>query len=112
MNDSIRRTDSIRIKLAPVMVERVERLAESYGMPMATVCAFAVAEWVASKETNLRLARDAVMGIGNQVGGEMQRALADFVDSPQFEPMALQAAAAMSQPNLPLDGEASPGGAE
>lgn len=109
---TIKRTDSIRVKLAPSMVERVERLAEAYCMPTATICAFAVAEWVAGKENNLRLARDAVMGIGAQVGGEMQKALGDFAHSPQFDQLALQASSAMSQPNLPLDGEAAPGAAE
>lgn len=112
MHDStVRRSDSIRVKLAPVMVERVERLAESYGMPVATLCAFAVAEWVAGKENNLRLARDAVLGIGSQVGGEMQKVLGHYAQSPEFERMALQASTAMSQPNLPLDGEASRQGA-
>lgn len=103
---TIKRTDSIRVKLAPAMVERVERLAEAYCMPTATICAFAVAEWVAGKENNLRLARDAVMGIGAQVGGEMQKALGEFAQTPEFDQMALQASAALSQPNLSLDGEA------
>lgn len=108
---TVRRSDSIRVKLAPSMVERVERLAESYGMPTATLCAFAVAEWVAGKENNLRLALDAVLGISAQVGGEMQKALDEYTHSPHFEQIALAASSALAQPNLPLDGEAARQGA-
>lgn len=110
-NPENRRTDSIRVRLSSEMIERVQRMADSYGMPPATLCAFAVAEWVAGKENNLRLARDAVLGIGSQVGAEMQKVLGHYAESPEFERMALQASAAMSQPNLPLDGEATRQGA-
>ncbi len=110
-NPENRRTDSIRVRLAPEMIERVQRLADSYGMPPATLCAFAVAEWVAGKENNLRLTRDAVLGIGSQVGGEMQKVIDQYANSPEFAQMALQASVAMSQPNLLLDGEASRQGA-
>ena len=68
MNDTTtRRTDNVRVKLAPDMMERLERMASNYGMPTATLCAFAIAEWLAGKENNLALSRMAVMDMGRKI---------------------------------------------
>lgn len=82
---AVARTDSVRLKLAPDMVARLERLAEAYGMPLSTLGAFALAEWVVGKENNVRLTREAVMGVGAVIGGEAQKALAELAASPQLE---------------------------
>ena len=37
--ESVRRTGDCRVKLAPSMMERLESLAELYGMPSATFAA-------------------------------------------------------------------------
>lgn len=111
MNDSTtRRTDNVRVKLAPDMMERVERMACNYGMPTATLCAFAIAEWVAGKENNLALARMSVMDIGRKVGGQVSDIIQQILESPEFDQTLVQASSAFSQPNLPLDGEAAPKG--
>jgi len=55
------RTNSLRLKLAPDMVERLERLAGTYGMPVSTLGAFAVADWVARQELNASMTRMAVL---------------------------------------------------
>lgn len=47
MSDSIKkRTDSIRVRLSPDMMEKFETLSVDYGMPMATLGAFAIANFV------------------------------------------------------------------
>jgi len=67
-DQTIRRTDSIRVKLAPEMLERVEALAINFGMPTATLCAFAVATWVRQQEQSASLARMAVMDVTKRAG--------------------------------------------
>lgn len=111
MNDTTtRRTDNVRVKLSPDMMQRVDRMAASYGMPTATLCAFAIAEWVAGKENSLALGRMAVMDIGRKVGGQFAEMIEGLANSPEFEATVLTQSTALSQPNLPLDGEASPAG--
>lgn len=60
-DQTIARTDSVRIKLAPEMVERLERLASSYGMPVSTMGAFALADWINKQEQQRRLTEHAVV---------------------------------------------------
>lgn len=56
-----RRTDSIRVRLSPDMMGRFEAIAARYGMPPATLCSFAVAEFVQKQEAAVSLSRMAVM---------------------------------------------------
>lgn len=113
MNDTTtRRTDNVRVKLAPDMMERLERMAGSYGMPTATLCAFAIAEWVSQKENSVAMSRMAVMDIGRKVGGAIETQLQALAEDPEFHAMALQMQSpALNQVNLPLDGEAPKVGA-
>ena len=111
MNDTTtRRTDNVRVKLAPDMMERLERMAGNYGMPTATLCAFAIAEWVTGKENNLAMSRMAVMDMGRKMGGQIGDMISQMADSPEFDQIIGQASVALSQTNLPLDGEAKPEG--
>jgi hypothetical protein len=95
-DQAVARTDSVRLKLSPDMVARLERLAEAYGMPLSTLGAFALAEWVVGKESSVRLAREAVMGIGAALGGDAQKALAEFATSPQLEAITAQASSVLA----------------
>lgn len=103
--ESVRRTGDCRIKLAPMMMERLEKMADLYGMPSATLAAFALAEWINQKDNALQLGRMAVMDIGRKVGGAIEEQLREVVDSQEFAQMTLQAEGALSQRNLPLDPE-------
>ena len=107
--ESVRRTGDCRIKLAPVMMERLERMADLYGMPSATLAAFALAEWINQKDNTLSLSRMAVMDIGRKVGGAIEEQLKDLAESPEFAQMTLHAEGPLSQPSLPLDPEAPKG---
>ena len=63
-----RRTDSIRVRLSGDMMDRFEQLAVRYGMPPATLGAFAIAKFVQSEEMNAGLARSAVMDMASKAG--------------------------------------------
>jgi len=104
--ESVRRTGDCRIKLAPMMLERLEKMADLYGMPSATLAAFALAEWINQKDNTLQLGRMAVMDIGRKVGGMIEEQLKEAVDSPEFAQMIIQQEGALSQRSLPLDPEA------
>lgn len=94
----VRRTGDCRIKLSPDMLHRLEKMADTYGMPSATLAAFAVAEWLNQKEAGLAMSRMAVMDIGRKVGGAIEEQLAQLVNDPEFERMTIAAAGPLSQP--------------
>lgn len=108
-----RRTDSIRVRLSPEMMDRFERVAQRYGMPPATLCAFAVARFVQQEENNASLARMAVMDVARQQGAEMQNLMTEESMERIFGPMleAIMKEQALQQKSLPLDGVATGEGA-
>jgi len=73
--DRVKRTDSVRVKLSPEMLDRVEKMAADYGMPSATFCAFAVGDFVRRSEQQAQLGRMAVMDAARRSGDAM-----DFSD--------------------------------
>lgn len=110
MNDTTtRRTDSVRVKLAPEMLTRLEVQAKAFGMPVATVCAFAVADWIQRKENEKAMTRMAVL--------EATRQSADMFNMSEeqmeriFTPMLVEIAKqqALTQENLPLEHEGPEG---
>lgn len=91
---TVLRTDSVRVKLSPDMLKRVEQLAVDYCMPVATLCAFAVAEWVRGQDRQASLSRMAALDMS-------KRALAMFDMSDErmekvFGPMIAQIAQQMT----------------
>ena len=100
MNEPIRRTDSVKIKLAPDMINRLESAAKAYGMPPSTLCAFAVADWLNRQEQNAKLAR---MGVLEATRG----AFADDQMTAALEAALPAVMKALQQQNLSLDGEAA-----
>lgn len=54
-DQSNKRSNSIRIRLSPEMMERFEKLSAGFGMAPSTLAAFAVADFViAYEQTALR----------------------------------------------------------
>ena len=106
-----RRTDSIRVRLSPEMLARFEALAKRYGMPPATLCAFAVAQFVQAEENKVSMTRMAVMDASRRAGEqfEMSDEQVERMLGPMLTEMVKQVA--LTQENLPLDGEASKGDA-
>lgn len=101
MNEPIRRTDTVKIKLSPEILARLEDQARAFGMPPSTLCAFAVADWLNRQDQNQKLARMAVMDA-------TRNALPDQEDMLKALEAAMPAMyRALQQENLPLDGAAS-----
>ena len=105
--ESVRRTGDCRVKLAPSMMERLESLAEAYGMPSATFAAFAIADYINRHDANQRMTRMAVMDMSRQAVDTMS--LTEEQMEKVFGPMIAELAKqqALTQQNLPLDGEAT-----
>lgn len=106
MNDTtVRRTDSVRVKLAPEMLERVEVQAKAFGMPVATVCAFAVADWIQRKENEKAMTRMAVLEATRHSSEQlnMTEEQMERVFGPMLAELAKQQA--LTQQNLPLEHE-------
>lgn len=80
--ETTRRTGDCRIKLAPDMLARLEELAKSYGFPVATMAAVAVAEWVNGKEQQAKNQRMMLLDVGRQVGGQLGELFQAMADSP------------------------------
>lgn len=66
MSAENRRTDSIRVRLSEDMMTRFDALAARYGMPPATLGAFAIARFVTSEENSLSLSREALNTIADK----------------------------------------------
>lgn len=99
------RTESIRVKLTPDMVGRLESFSVSFGMPSASMAAFAIAHWINQQETTQKMTRMAVMEATRQSfdqfnGDVMEKALTAALPAIT---LAMANAGAHS-----LDGEASP----
>lgn len=74
------RTASIRVKLSPEMLTLLDQFACEYGMPTATMAAFAISDFISRKNQERKMARLAVMEATrqsmSQISGEkMEKAL-------------------------------------
>jgi hypothetical protein len=67
----VRRGDKVAVMFSPAMHERVSAQAAAYGMPVSTLCAFAVAAWVQQQEKNAAMARAAVLQVSRQAGADL-----------------------------------------
>jgi predicted DNA-binding protein len=82
-----KRTDSIRVRLSPEMMERFEKLAERFGMPPATLCAFAVATFVQKEENNVKFAQMAVIDSVRRQGDNLSQLFTDEKMERIFSPL-------------------------
>lgn len=57
----MQRTEALRLKLSPEMMERLSRRAVTFGMPEATLAAFAVADFLTRQEAQDNMARMAAI---------------------------------------------------
>lgn len=81
-----KRTGSIRVRLSPELLERLESLAKRYGMPVSTLSAFAIARFVQSEEMNrmvvMDTARQQVKAMTGELTDErMERVFGAMIDS-------------------------------
>lgn len=66
MSAENRRNQDIRVRLSEDMMTRFDALAARYGMPPATLGAFAIARFVTSEENSLSLSREALKNIADK----------------------------------------------
>lgn len=100
-DENVRRTGDCRVKLAPDLLDRLEVIANSYGMPTATLAAFAIAEWVNQKESTARNAKLGVVEAARKMGMDMSQV--------EITPELVSQCTALMQKNLPLDGAVATG---
>jgi predicted DNA-binding protein len=75
----IKRDDVLRLKVAPEMRERLDRLSRLLGMPPSTLAALAVGHWVASQERAFHLAERMLDQMSEQLGEEMTSQLREQI---------------------------------
>lgn len=64
----VKRNDKIAVMFSSDMRSRLSVIAEAFGMPPSTLCAFAVASWVQQQERSLSMAREAIQSIADKAG--------------------------------------------
>ena len=113
MNDRpIRRTDSVKIKLSPELMDRLDLQAQQFGMAPSTLCAFAVAEWLQNRERNERLARTAVLDAARSSAGDTMNSVVKMFGEGGLEDTVKSLVLSLQKGRIQttaLDGEASPG---
>lgn len=73
----VRREDKIAVMFSSDMRKRLNVLAEGFGMPPSTLCAFAVASWVQQQENNLAMTRNAITQMAAQIGEKVDPVMVD-----------------------------------
>lgn len=99
-----KRTSDVRVRLAPDMMEKLEHHSKLFGMPPSTMAAFAIADWVQRQDNNRKLTQMAVLDATRNGLPDMEKIM------PVILQMLPQIDQALTQPNLPLEGEATPEG--
>lgn len=56
-DQTTKRTDSVRVRLSPEMMKRLERIANELGMPVSTMAALAVGHYVTEQERTFLVER-------------------------------------------------------
>ena len=84
INVRVTRDETLRIKVAPDIVRRLEALAVRFGLPSSTLAAYAVAQWLAQQEQGANIAEAIAKEVGGQAG-DVIRKLIDLVESGQQE---------------------------
>ena len=85
INVRVTRDETLRIKVAPDIVRRLETLAGRFGLPSSTLAAYAVAQWLAQQEQGAAVAEAVAKEIGGQAGASL-RQLVELVGSGQINP--------------------------
>lgn len=60
------RTDSVRVKFSAESMQRLEKVADNFGMPVSTLCAFAVMQWLQGQELQVQAVKMAVLDMARR----------------------------------------------
>lgn len=94
-----RRSESIRVRLAPSMMSRVEVLAETYGMPVSSLASFAIARFVKQEELSMKVSQAAVMASADKFFEKLSVSSEDMQSlMQQVMPAIMPAIAAIQDP--------------
>lgn len=83
----VTRDETLRIKVAPDILRRLEALSVRFGLPSSTLAAYAVAQWLAQQEQGANVAQAVAKEIGGHAG-DVIRQLIEMVESGQAKPDA------------------------
>lgn len=87
INVKVTRDETLRIKVAPDILRRLESLALRFGLPSSTLAAYAVAQWLAQQEQGANVAQAIAKEIGGHAG-DVIRQLVEMVDLGQIKEQA------------------------
>ena len=75
----VKRDDSLRINMATETKERLQRVADAFGMPPATIAALAIGQYIAQQERTLVAVESMTDKMAQAVGGELGEQLKLFM---------------------------------
>lgn len=67
----IKRGDSLRMKVTPDIMERLDKISRVLGVPPSTLCAVAVGQWVAQQERSFMMTESLANSLGAKLGDEL-----------------------------------------
>ena len=81
INVRVTRDETLRIKVAPDIVRRLEALAVRFGLPSSTLAAYAIAQWLAQQEQGANM----VEAVAREIGGNAGEMLEKLLELVEFE---------------------------
>ena len=75
INVRVTRDETLRIKVAPDIVRRLEALAVRFGLPSSTLAAYAIAQWLAQQEQGANMVEAVAREIGGNAGDMLEKLL-------------------------------------
>lgn len=82
------RSESIRVRLAPDLMQRFEHQASRLGMTPATLAAYVLGSWVKSQEDQFRMQSMAVMDAARKMLPQVDESHLEALTSGMLEGMA------------------------
>lgn len=70
MAERIKRDESIRVSVSAGTKERLQRVADALGMPVATIAGVAIGQYIATQERTLGAIESMTDKMAQAVGGE------------------------------------------
>lgn len=82
------RSESIRVRLAPDLMQRFEHQAARLGMTPATLAAYVLGSWVKSQEDQFRLQSMAIMDAARKMLPQVDESALEALTAGMLEGMA------------------------
>lgn len=79
MAERLKRDDSIRVSVTTETKERLQRISEAFGMPLATVAGVAIGQFIAQQERSLGAIETMTNKVADSLGSELGEQLKLFM---------------------------------